>query len=219
MSIQNVTSVQNIRDWIDRAAENGMEREDIIFLMVEIRHLIEDQHDISEYRATELYCNWMVHTNLFSSDGGLIIIRELTRTLAKNWSEHNESLVHEVSKVFGLSSLRTELIKLFNKHSISIVIFNENENWENIVGFLTYFLRGKPINLPRKGSVKKQRLKELIGEIKNIKKPADFYIKKVSIVGTDSPFWCIELGGEKNTTKIAGALSIEKDSWNYLASD
>jgi hypothetical protein len=205
-----MTSAQNITDWIKRAAESGMEREDVVFLMVEIRHLIEGQPDISEYRVTELYCNWVVHTNLFSSDGGLIIIRELTKSLAENWSKNNENLVHEMSNVFGLSSLRTELIKLFEKHSIPSIIFTEYENWENVVGFLTYYLKGKPINLPSKKSVKKQRLKELIEEIESIKKPADFFIKKVSIVGNGSPFWCIELGGEKNTTKIIGELSIEK---------
>jgi hypothetical protein len=211
MSTKNVTTAQNIKDWIDRAVESGIEREDVVFLMVEIRHLMEGQSDISDYRVTELYCDWMVHTNLYTSDGGLIIIKELTRTLVKNWSERNENLVHEMSQIFGLSSLRTELIKLFDKYSIPTVIFSENENWKNVVGFLTYYLRGKPINLPSQGSVKKQRLKKLIGEIERIKKPVDFYIKKVSIVGKDSPFWCIELGGEKNTTKIVGELSIEKD--------
>jgi hypothetical protein len=200
----------NIKDWIDRATEKGMEREDIVFLMVEIRHLIEGQYDISEYRATELYCSWIVHTSLFSSDGGLIILRELTRILAENWSKHNESLVYEMSNVFGLSGLRTELIKLFEKHSIPTVIFSEHENWKNIVEFLTYYLRGKPINFPSKKSVKKQRLKELIEEIEGIKKPVDFYIKKVSIIGNDGPFWCIELGGEKNTARIVGELSVEK---------
>lgn len=205
------TSVQNIEDWIDRAIDKGMEREDIVFLMVEIRHLVEGQPDISDYRVTELYCNWMVHTNLFLSDGGLIIIRELTKTLAENWNKPNIDLVHEMSKTFGLSSLRTELIKLFNKHSIPTVIFSKYENWKNMVGFLTYYLRGKPINLPTEVSVKKQRLKELVGEIERIKKPADFYIKKVSIIGKDSPFWCIELGGEKSVTRIIGELSIEKD--------
>ena len=200
-------STKYIKEWIDRVAERGMEREDVVFLMVEIRQLIEAQSDISQNRVTQLYCNWMVHPNLFSSDGGLIVIRELTKKLAENWSMSNESLVSEMSSIFGLSKLRQELIKLFEKHSIPTNIFSECKNWKNIVGCLTYFLRGKPIVFPSKERVKKQRLKELIDEINSLKKPADFYIKKVSIIGNVSPFWCIELGGEKKL-ELVGELSI-----------
>jgi hypothetical protein len=71
---------------------------------------------------------------------------------------------------------------------------------------LTYYLRGKPIHFPNKEKIQKQRLIDLIEEIEKIDKPADFYIKNVSIIGDDRPFWCIELGGEKDTTKIIGEL-------------
>lgn len=209
-----MASVENIKDWLDRAAKNGMEREDAVFLMVEVRHLIEGKHDIANYRTTELYCDWTVHPNLYTSYGGYIIIRELTKILAKNWSKSDEDMVREISNVLGLSSLRTELIKLFEMHSIPTTIFSEYENWKNVVGFLTFYLRGKPINFPSKEKIEKiekKHLTDLIQEIESIKKPADFYIKKVSIVGDKAPFWCIELGGEKNTTKIMGELVIERD--------
>ncbi len=206
-----MTTAQHIKDWIDRISKRGMEREDIIFLMVQARHLIEGRHNISDYRTTELYCNWMVHTDLYTSDGGLIIIKDLTKTLIENWSETKETMTEEMSNVFGLSNLRTELIDLFNEYSISTIIFSKYENWKNLVGFLTYYLRGKPIHFPSKENIQKQRLVDLIEEIENIQKPADFYIKNVSIIGDKSPFWCIELGGEKDTTKIVGELFIEKD--------
>ena len=135
-------TVQYIKDWLDRASERGMEREDIVFLMVQVRHLIEGQHDISDYRVTELYCNWMVHTNLYTSDGGLIILRDLTNTLVENWSKTKETMTEEMSSVFGLSNLRTELIKLFAEHSIPTTIFSEYENWKNLVSF-NLLLKGK----------------------------------------------------------------------------
>jgi hypothetical protein len=188
-----------------------MEKEDVVFLMVQVRHLIEGKHNISDYRVTELYCNWMVHTALFSSDGGLLIIKELTNTLVKNWDIGNENLVQDMSNIFGLSNLRTELTKLFKEHSIPTILFDDYENWKNLVGFLIYYLRGKPIYFPSKENIQKQRLIDLIEEIESIEKPADFYIKNVSIIGDKSPFWCIELGGEKDTTKIVGELFIEKD--------
>lgn len=206
-----MTTEDYIKDWIKRASERGMEREDIVFLMVQVRHLIEGKHNISEYRTAELYCNWMVHTNIFSSDGGLLIIRDLTKVLVENWTNTKETMAKEMSNVLGLSNLRTELIKLFNKHSIPTIIFSNYENWKSVASFLTYYLRGKPIHFSNKKDIEKQRLIDLIEEIENIKKPADFYIKNISIIGKDGPFWCIELGGEKNTTRIMGELIIEKD--------
>ena len=186
-----------------------MEKEDVVFLMVQVRHLIEGKHNIADYRITELYCNWMVHTALFSSDGGLLIIKELTKALVRGWGK-SENLVQETSNVFGISNLRTELIKLFNEHSIPTVLFDDSKNWKNLTGFLIFYLRGKPINFPAKEDIKKQRLIDLIDEIQNIEKPANFYIKNVSIIGDESAFWCIELGGEKDTTKIVGELLIEE---------
>lgn len=202
-----MTTEQNIKDWVDRALKKGMEREDIIFLIVQVRHLIEGKHNISDYRAAELYCNWIVHTNLYSSDGGLFIIRDLMKVLANNWSKTKETVAEEISKVFGLSNLRLELTKLFKDHSIPTIIFSEDDNWKNMVGFLIYYLRGKPIHFPNGSKVKKQHLKDLIYEIKNIEKPVDFYIKNVLIVGNKTPLWCIELGGGKNT-RILSPIEI-----------
>lgn len=144
-----------------------MEKEDVVFLMVQVRHLIEGKHNISDYRVTELYCNWMVHTALFSSDGDLLIIKELTNALVRGWTK-SEKLVQETSNVFGLSNLRTELTKLFYEHSIPTILFDDYENWKNLAGFLIYYLRGKPIHLPSKENIKKQRLLDLIEEIENI---------------------------------------------------
>jgi hypothetical protein len=117
----------------------------------------------------------------------------------------------EISNALSLSNLRTELIKLFNEHSIPTVIFSNNKNWKNLVGFLTYYLNGKSIHRLNKKTAEKQRLKDLVEEINNIKTPENFYIKEILIVGDTSPYWCIKLGGGKNVV-IAGKLLLEKPS-------
>jgi hypothetical protein len=40
------------------------------------------------------------------------------------------------------------------------------------------------------------------------KKPANFWIENLSIISIkDIPHWCVELGGDKQTTKIVGLLT------------
>ncbi len=209
-----MTTQDRIKNWLDRVSQNGdyMEREDICFLMVQARHLLEENSLREEYKVIEFYCDWMVHSKLDRSEVSVLILRDITKVIAKNWNPTSGYIVNEVSKVIGLFKLRTELIKLFKKYNLPTTIFEIEENWKNLVGSLTYFLANKPVSFPQENPIKKTKLRMIWKEMIAFEKPANFWIENLAIISiNDIPHWCVELGGDKRTTRIVGLLTLEKE--------
>ncbi|HLD31253.1 MAG TPA: hypothetical protein VJB41_03640 [Patescibacteria group bacterium] len=209
-----MTTQDRIKNWLYRVSQPDglMEREDMCFLMVQARHLLEESPKIEKYKVVEFYSDWMVHTKLDKSEVSMSILRDITKVIVKNWNPTSNHMVNEVSKVIGLSELRTELIKLFNEYNLPVAIFEIEENWKNLVGFLTYFLADKSISFPKEKPIKKTKFRVIWEEMISFEKPANFWIENLAIIGiNDVPHWCVELGGDKKTTKIVGLLTIEKE--------
>jgi len=205
-----MTARDHIKDWLDVVAQHGhLEKQDIVFLMVQARHLIENHPDISKYRTIEFYSDWIVHTKLDRpSSMRLAVFRDITNALSKHWQADSGSLPGAISKIIGLGNLRNELVSIFQENELNTELFINYENWKTIAGALTYFLQNKLLVFPLEN---KGKFKAFVKEIMTLQKPADFWIKNLSIVGiNDRPHWCFELGGEKDTTKIVGELFIEK---------
>ena len=111
-----------------------------------------------------------------------------------------------------LFKLRTELIKLFKEYSLPTEIFEIEENWKNLAGFLTYFLLNKPVSFPKEKPIKKTKLRRIWEEMIAFEKPTNFWIESLSIISMNNvPHWCVELGGDKKTTRIVGLLTLEKE--------
>ena len=81
-----MTTQDRIKNWIDRVSQPDglMEREDMCFLMVQARHLLEESFKIEEYKVVEFYSDWMVHTKLDRSEVSVSILRDITKVIAKN---------------------------------------------------------------------------------------------------------------------------------------
>lgn len=208
-----MTTQDRIKKWLERVSKNSyMEREDICFLMVQARHLIENSKR-NKYPTVEFYSDWMVHTKLDRSEVSLLVLQNITKVISENWSRPDQNIVDEVSKVIGLSNLRSELVILFQENELPVELFSIYKNWEDIVGLLIYFLINKPLIFPEEEKVRSKGLKKIIREILNLEKPANFWIENLTMIAIkDVPHWCLELGGDKRTTKIIGLLTIENGS-------
>jgi hypothetical protein len=121
--------------------------------MVQARHLLEESLKRKEYVVLEFYCDWMVHTKLDRSEVSMSILRDITKVIIKNWNPTSGDTVNQVSEVIGLSKLKTELIKLFDECNLPTAIFTIEENWKNLMGFLTYFLAYKPVSFPQENPI------------------------------------------------------------------
>ena len=122
-----------------------MQREDVCFVMVQARHLIE-------YRTTAFYATWIVHTALNRSEVCFEALRDVTKLIAANMNPTSANLNVQISQVIGLPRLRGEMIALFKAHGLPTVLFDYYENWKAFSMFLIWHIEGQPVGFPAKPS-------------------------------------------------------------------
>lgn len=203
-----MTTTERIQQWLHKVAErNGhVEQEDACFLMVQVRHLIEEDGQKDQYRTAQFYADWTVHTKLDRSELCLEILRDITAVLAENWGHTEKDVTAEVSKVIALSRLKSELITLFRANGLPIEPFDIAENWQGLAGLIVSFLLNKPVAFPAENP--SRRAREIREEMMAIQRPANFWAESLLIIDFDgAPHWCVQLGGDKEV-RIMGLLTL-----------
>ena len=184
-----------IDSWFQRLnATASMAREDVCFLMVQSRHLIEVSGDAAAYRTVSFYADWVVHSALDRSPVCLEVLRDITAVIAANFNPTG-NVTAEVSSVIGLPRLRAELTRLFQGNDLPIVIFRFRENWKGFVAALLWFIEGQPIGFPEP---LRGKAKEIHAEMLALPRPRDFYVETLAVVTHNNAYhWLLQLGGEK----------------------
>jgi hypothetical protein len=200
-----------IKEWFHRLEQsNGrMNREDICFLMVQTRHLIETTDAPERYYVASFYADWIVHSTLDRSIVCFEVLRDITRVLAENFNPTRTDITREISRIIGFPRLRSELIDLFRDNGLSIIVFDYYENWRDFVAFLLWFLNGQLIGFPKnpKGQAKKIR-----DEMLTFQRPHNISVEALSIVNHEGIYyWQLRVSGNKEFTML-GQVEIAEDS-------
>lgn len=205
------TAQRRIEDWLSRLREsNGqMAREDVCFLMVQARQLVEASGTGSDFSVVSFFADWTVHSRLDRNRGGFAVLQEITRILARNWSRGQEDVVTGVSKVIGFGRLRREMLALFRGFDLPTVLFEAHENWLSVCGFLLWHLEGQPIAFPEKPT-------GWIGQAKAsllaLSRPRDLAVDSLEIVRHENrPHWLLQVSGSKRF-RIMGPMELSANT-------
>jgi len=121
----------------------------VVYLMVEIRKLIEQLDLEKECPILRFYCNWSVHTKKERDNRAINeVIQEIERSIVsgKKFQETKQFIPNGNSLLdfISFTELKKEMECFFNKFSFPIVIFEEN-NWYNFRDLLIQILTDQPI--------------------------------------------------------------------------
>jgi hypothetical protein len=190
-----------------------MNREDVCFLMVQIRHLIEAADKPERYRVASFYADWTVHSALDRSSVCFEVLRDITRLLAENFNQTRHDVTREISRIIGFPQLRSELLALFKDSGLPTIIFDYRENWENFVIFLLWFLAGQPISFPKKPT---RHSKKIRSEIFALQRHHSISVEALAIINHGGVYhWLLEVSGDKNF-KMMGQVEIAEAKEAFL---
>lgn len=182
-----------------------MKREDVCFLMVQARHLIEASGTPERYSVVNFYADWTVHTALDRSSVCLEALRDITRVVAENMAPTSPDLTSQISRIIGFPKLRRELIALFRENTLSVVLFEFYENWKSFVMFLLWHLVGQPIGFPDQPKGAARRIRD---EMLALPRPYSIAVEALAIVDQEGAYhWCLRVVGDKTLT-IMGLIDI-----------
>jgi hypothetical protein len=196
-----------IEEWFRRLQLSGekMNREDVCFVMVQARHLIETADHPENYRVAAFYADWTVHSALDRSPVCFEVLRDITRLLAENFNPTRPDFTREVSRIVGFPQLRSELADLFRNTGLPTIIFDYQENWRDFLGFLTWFLAGQPIAFPAKPT---GRAKQIRDEMLALERPNNVSVEELALVDHEGVVhWQLQVSGDKKLTVI-GQMEI-----------
>ncbi|HSA98452.1 MAG TPA: hypothetical protein VLF17_05180 [Candidatus Nitrosotenuis sp.] len=190
-----------------------MNREDVCFLMVQVRHLIEVADRPERYRVASFYADWTVHSVLDRSPVCFEVLRDITRVLAENFNPTKPDITREVSRIIGFPQLRSELLVLFRDNDLPTILFDYRENWRSFVTFLLWFLVGQPIGFPERPT---DRSKKIRDEMLSLQRPYNISVEALAIVNHEGVYhWILAVSGEKDV-KMVGQIEIAETDDAFL---
>ena len=200
-----------------KASYGGLRREDICFLMVQARHLIELSPTPERYPVTAFYTNWVVHTSLDRSRICLSILRDVTGTLAVNFNRTRVDISRLISEIIGFPLLRAELIEIFQASSLSTVLFDTRGNWQIFVRSLLWLIADQPISWPTPLTAPARALRS---EMDATERPYNITVEKLMIENREDVFhWVVNVASEKGDVKLVGQVEIAESPDPFCATE
>ena len=200
---------QRIAEWFDRLNQGAkMSKEDVCFLMVQIRHLIETSSTRSNYRIASFYADWTVHSALDRSPVCFEILRDITRVLVESWAVTSADMPGKISGIIGLPKLRAELTTLFSEYQLPLAVFEYYENWKYFGAFLLWHIEGQPITWP---SEPRKAATAIRAEMLALPRPNNIASEALVIFRHEATYkWRLELSGDKAISIVGGLDSLEE---------
>jgi hypothetical protein len=121
----------------------------VLYLMAEIRKVLEHDDSSGTYPALRFYSNWCVHThidrpNKFMTCVATEIEKEIQTKIATNQSV---SAGANLSHFLSMQELKKTLEKFLNDNGISTEVIQE-ENWKKFKSLLVEIVSEQPIEPP-----------------------------------------------------------------------
>jgi hypothetical protein len=119
----------------------------VVYILVELRKLMEHNGDAVDYFALNFYCDWAVHTKLDRRGAGRIVERfdkyQALIELSQSTPEGNVpgadlSVLIEVESTVRLERFREQLGTYLKRGGLPCAIADDDRHWAN---FLSYYVR------------------------------------------------------------------------------
>ena len=138
---------ENILKKLNEHISSGINREaDVIYLLVQIRKILE-QEDLKDiYTFLDLYCDWVLHTNITSKKNQQILgkINLAVAALEDPDNIDYPDALENLNKAISLDGLYRDMKNLFQSKNLNDNLFSI-DNWKKFGGLLISILKDIPL--------------------------------------------------------------------------
>lgn len=197
-------------------AQKVWSKADVLFVMTQLRQLIENKGLQEKYKFLNLYCNWTVHTEISGSNTGYRILEYITDAfIAQNGDPENTMWINDaVIEGLSLHNLLDDIIKIGQGYNISTSSkFLNLDNWIPFASILLDILIEKPLCFPKVLNNKAKEIHDSIIAKANRSTGGDLN----AVIGilftrdkeTDELLWEVNtIGSEKKQIHIVGQIAF-----------
>jgi len=161
--------VEILRNDLQRVMKNardrqGISQEEILYIFVKTRQVLERQNMKEKYQTLNLYCNWMLHTELSESSRGLQALVEISQALRTIYPislSGQKNANDRVCEILSLKELRHEMIQVFLQIKVDKFLLDKYVFWNGFVQSFLREIREKRIAFPPSYNIKQKRGKKL----------------------------------------------------------
>jgi len=136
--------VRKLNNFLD-AHDPFKEECEAVYLMVELRKLLDREHRRDQFSLVRFYCDWTVHTY---KDRGQAAIMSIMEKLNQSLSNGSSYPTEDTFTFFSLSELRKEMSDLFRTHGLRIELCQDDSHWTHFVDVFVQVLADQPITNP-----------------------------------------------------------------------
>ena len=111
-----------------------------VYLMVELRKLLDREHERDQFPIIRFYCDWTVH---ISKDRNQADIEDIMKSF-NDGINNPEGVI----SFFSLSELRKEMSDLFRTYGLKAELCQDDNNWKHFVDVFIQVLADQPIMNP-----------------------------------------------------------------------
>lgn len=119
---------------------------DLLKIFVITRKILECVPDTTPFKATWLYCNWLLHDRL-SKKSSWWALEEMSKVVAE-CSNDTDKLIGSISNSFGLAQMRKELGELHKQSAYRVELFETYASWKQITATILREIVHSPIEIP-----------------------------------------------------------------------
>ena len=123
---------------------------EVVYVLVELRKLLEHDNTKAKSPVLNFYCNWVVHTKLESSPIADRIIRLMDNLHAYMVSKTNTAIsIDDLRALLDQSSLRKELGALLSRCGLPTTFCDDDTNWNRFQRALGAVIQDAPLFVQR----------------------------------------------------------------------
>jgi hypothetical protein len=116
---------------LQSALAQDMTEAQVVYILVEIRKLLELENNPKRFRSLQFFCDWALHSRLDRA-GALEIIKQfddIRDAYVNGHKERHEALTTDILDLLNAQRFRTELASFLGEYSLDTSLCDDLDKW------------------------------------------------------------------------------------------